>query len=87
MGGVCERAGICRSESYSRPYWRYPKLLIVITLGAVGAQREACATVFSTEPIPSLKLRLIVGANQPEAIREEGLISVRVLTLDRHMVG
>ena len=35
-------------------------------LGVVGAQREACAIDFSTEPIHSLKLRLIVGANQPE---------------------
>ena len=39
-------------------------------LGAVGAQREACAIDFHTEPIHSLKLRLIVGANQPEAIRD-----------------
>ena len=46
------------------------KSLIFVNPGAVGAQREACATVFSTEPIHSLKLRLIVGANQPEAIRD-----------------
>lgn len=37
------------------------KLLIVVTSSVVGAQREACAIDFSTEPILSLRLRLIVG--------------------------
>ena len=46
------------------------KPLIFIIACAVGAQREACAIDFSTKPILSLKLRLTVGANQPEAIRD-----------------